>query len=139
MSQESFKQREHYRVPLESQVIMEPDDGRSLKSVCLNISMGGMRLSLDDALSGNMSGIARMMYEQDGETVEFWSRFFVAWTGMERKGVPLNHAGIQFTGLDHENRSRLTRIIVARLTEIEISKQDGKSESLQIEKSDCLH
>lgn len=136
MAQESFKQREHYRVPLGSQVIIEPDDGRSLKGVCLNISMGGMRLSLDDALSGNTSGIARMMYEQDGETVEFWSRFFVAWTGMERKEVPFNHSGIQFTGLDYENQSRLTRVLIARLTEIEISKQDGKYESMQIEKAD---
>jgi c-di-GMP-binding flagellar brake protein YcgR len=135
MALSSLKQREHYRVPLESRAVVETNDGRSVNGVCLNISMGGMCLSLEDEIAGDMPGTVRILFEQEGESIEFRARFSIAWTRTERLDIPFKHAGIQFVGLDNENRSCLTKIIVARLMELEKNRREGKSESIQIERN----
>jgi c-di-GMP-binding flagellar brake protein YcgR len=135
MALSSLKQREHYRVPLEAQAIVETNDGRSLKGVCLNISMGGMCLSLEHEITRNMPGRVSMLFEQDGETIEFCAQFFIAWTRTERPDIPVKYAGIQFVGLDNENRSCLTKIIIARLMKLEKDRREGTPESIKNEEN----
>lgn len=135
MALSSLKQREHYRVPLESRAIVETDDGRSLKGICLNISMGGMCLSLENEITRDMPGRVRILFEQDEETIEFCAGFSIAWTRSEKPDIPFRHAGIQFVGLDNANRSCLTKIIISQLTKLEKDRREGKPESIQIEKN----
>jgi c-di-GMP-binding flagellar brake protein YcgR len=119
MTTVSLKQREHYRVSLESQVTVETGDGHFLKGTCVNISMGGMCLLLEEKITKKLVGRVRMTFEFYGEINEFCAGFSVVWTGAERPNVPLKQAGIQFSAIDFENRSSLTRIIIARLSELE--------------------
>jgi len=114
-----------------SPVIVETDDGRSLEGECINISMGGMCLSLKGEIKHTIPGTVTVMFEEDGNTVEFIARFSIAWARAERPEIPVYNAGIQFAELDDENRGRLTRIILTCLMKLEQDRKEGKPVSVQ--------
>lgn len=122
-------------MPMDScRAIVETDDGNSLKALCLNISMGGMCLLLEDEIESSKPGSVKLLFEQNGEALEFCARFSIAWTNKQRPEIPSKHAGIQFVGLDNTKRSVLTRIMVTRLMELEKNREEGITETVQREK-----
>ena len=115
----AYKQREHYRVPLSAEAILNLGGRRFVQATCQNISMGGMGLSLDEDVDEKTPGKIHMNYEQGGGSIAFSAEFSVAWTRTQTPDVPTKHAGIQFTQLDDENKNRLVQIIIKRLEELE--------------------
>jgi len=66
MTERPIQQREHFRIPMESRVMVERSDGLTLSGICINISMGGMCLSLEDELSHSWDGVVKILYQDAG-------------------------------------------------------------------------
>ncbi|MBN2038254.1 MAG: PilZ domain-containing protein [Chitinispirillaceae bacterium] len=120
----SFVQREHYRVPIEAPVVIQVNDEPAVEATCLNISMGGMGLSVPGVVAPKSSGMVRMTYQQENGQLLFSAKFSVAWSRSKTSEAPAGNTGIQFLGIDEQNRNNLVRIIIKRLRELEGSTTD---------------
>jgi len=122
----SFVQREHYRVPINVPVTIELGRDAVFKATCHDISMGGMGLSLADAIDPRSCGMVKMHYEQENRKILFSARFSVAWARSDDKSdYSRKRVGIQFTEVDEDNKTSLAHILLKRLQELEGTSTDA--------------
>jgi c-di-GMP-binding flagellar brake protein YcgR len=121
----SFVQREHYRVPINVPVIIEFGGDAVVDATCHDISMGGMGLSLSNAIEPRSSGMVKMHYEQEDRKILFSAKFSIAWARPDEPDPSLKRVGIQFTEVDEDNKSFLAHILLKRLQELEGTSTDS--------------
>jgi c-di-GMP-binding flagellar brake protein YcgR len=115
----SFKQREHYRVPIEVPVAIKLNGDTLVDATCHDISMGGMGLLLNSEIEPKSCGLVTMRYEQQGSKILFSAKFSVAWAHHQDANDSRKRAGIQFIEIDESNKTNLAQILLKRMLEME--------------------
>ena len=93
------ERRRYFRYPVETIVILSPDENTTIVGTTMNISEGGMALKCDRELQ--MNGVVRLKFSLPAIKGELDARATVVWTD------PIGRAGIRFEKLSNVAREKL--------------------------------
>lgn len=109
----AFTQRNYPRIDLQSPVTVTVN-GRVLEGAeCVNVSMGGICIQVNEAIEEQQKGTVEMEYECDDEKINFKGEFVICWikpAGSEKQ------FGLQFTYYDSKSLTNLARIIITQVS-----------------------
>lgn len=103
--------RKDTRYSLSSRVTVTMNDVILNDTECINISMGGMCLAINDKLDNWKDGLLILVHKFDKEVIFFSSKFRVLWKNMKSSKKEDSLIGINFQETDPKNFEFLSRII----------------------------
>jgi len=115
----AFIQRNYPRIDLRSPVTITVNDRVLEDAECINISMGGMCIQVDEAIEQQQKGTVEMEYDCGDEKVTFKGDFVIRWIKPVTAERPEKQFGLQFTYYDAKSLSNLARIIITQISENE--------------------
>jgi DNA-binding response OmpR family regulator len=102
------ERRRYFRYPIETLVMIGPDDHTSIVATSMNISEGGMALKCDRELQ--LNGLVKLTFSLPGVKGEIEAGAMVVWTD------PMGRAGIRFEKLSLGIREKLSEWVLIQAT-----------------------
>lgn len=97
------ERRRYFRYPVETLVMISPDETTTIIATTMNLSEGGMALKCDRELQ--LNGLVRLKFSLPAVKGELDARATVVWKD------PIGRAGIRFERLPNPTRDKLTEWI----------------------------
>jgi len=94
------ERRRYFRYPVETIVMLSPDETTTIVGTTMNLSEGGMALKCDRELQ--MNGLLKLKFSLPGVKGDLDARALVVWTD------PIGRAGIRFEKLSNGSREKLS-------------------------------
>ena len=120
----SFIQRNYPRIDLRSPVSITMNERVLEGAECINISMGGMCIQVDEAIEQQQKGTVEMEYDCGDEKVTFKGEFVIRWIKPVTSERPEKQFGLQFTYYDSKSLTNLARIIITQVSRDENQEQE---------------
>lgn len=107
-----FIQRNYPRVPVQTPITVTIDNHVLKNAQCINISMGGMCVAVNDTIEEQQKGTVELEIEFENERINFKGEFTVQWISGKDLNSREKNFGLKFTYYDSANLTNLARIIV---------------------------
>lgn len=112
----AFIQRNYPRIDMRLPVSITVNERILEGAECVNISMGGMCIQVDEAIEQQQKGIVEMEYDCDDEKVHFKGEFVIRWIKPAGSDGSERQFGLQFTYYDSKSLTNLARIIITQVS-----------------------
>lgn len=118
----AFIQRNYPRIDIQFPVKITVNGCLLEGAKCVNISMGGMCIQVDETVEEQQTGFIEIEHYCDDGKVTFKGDFVIRWINSGTSDKPEKRFGLQFTYYDSNNLTNLARIIITGISKNEVNR-----------------